>query len=52
MLLVVLRFGLKEKTPLKKLGMPDDVARTVRCLVETTYLTGVTIDLNGGLYMR
>lgn len=44
--------GLKEKTPLKKLGMPDDVARTVRYLVETTYLTGVTIDLNGGLYMR
>ena len=44
--------SLEGKTPLKKLGTPDDVARTVRYLVETTYLTGVTIDLNGGLYMR
>ncbi len=44
--------GLKEKTPLKKLGSPRDVASTVRYFVETTYLTGVTVDLNGGLYMR
>jgi 3-oxoacyl-[acyl-carrier protein] reductase len=43
---------LKEKTPLKKLGTPQEVAKTVRYLVETSYLTGVTIDLNGGLYMR
>lgn len=44
--------SLEDKTPLKKLGAPDDMAKTVRYLVETTYLTGVTIDLNGGLYMR
>ncbi len=44
--------SLEDKTPLKKLGTPDDVARSVRYLIETTYLTGVTIDLNGGLYMR
>ena len=43
---------LMKATPLGKLGTPDDVAHTVRFLIENTYMTGETIDLNGGLVMR
>lgn len=44
--------SLIENTPLKMLGSPSDVAHTVKYLSENPYLTGVTIDLNGGLYTR
>ncbi len=39
-------------TPLKKIGQPVDVARVVAMLIENEFMTGETIDVNGGLYMR
>ena len=41
-----------EKTPLKRTGVVQDVARTVQFLVESTFITGETVDCNGGLNMR
>lgn len=42
----------KEATPLKRFGSPFDVARTIKFLVESDFMTGETIDCNGGLFMR
>ena len=42
----------KESTPLKRFGAPSDVADTICFLVENEFITGETIDCNGGLYMR
>lgn len=41
------------RIPLGRLGTAEDVARVVVFLAgpESAYLTGVTIDINGGLYM-
>ncbi|MCT2591647.1 SDR family oxidoreductase [Streptomyces sp. N2-109] len=41
-----------ESTPLKRAGNVGDVARTIEYLVESTFVTGETIDCNGGLSMR
>lgn len=39
--------------PLGRLGKPEEIAKTVSFLVsgEANYITGQTIDVNGGLYM-
>lgn len=39
--------------PLKRLGRPEDVAAAVRFLAseEAGYITGATIDVNGGMFM-
>lgn len=37
--------------PLKRLGTPEDVARVVTFLAVNKYITGQTINVNGGLYM-
>ena len=42
----------KEATPLKRFGHPVDIARAVQFLVENEFMTGETIDCNGGLFMR
>ncbi|RYG07299.1 MAG: SDR family oxidoreductase, partial [Burkholderiales bacterium] len=41
------------QVPLKKLGQPADVAAAVAFLAseDGRYLTGTTIDVNGGLFM-
>jgi 3-oxoacyl-[acyl-carrier protein] reductase len=41
------------RTPLKRLGTPEDVARVVAFLAgpDSGFITGATIDVNGGLYM-
>lgn len=39
-------------TPLKKLGDPEDIAQVVAMLIENEFITGETVDVNGGLYMR
>jgi 3-oxoacyl-[acyl-carrier protein] reductase len=48
-----IRKSLVTRIPLGRLGTPEDVARVVVFLAgpEAGYLTGVTIDVNGGLYM-
>ena len=53
----VLPAELKEKLlttiPLKRLGVPEDVAAAVRflCSEEAGYITGHVLDVNGGMYM-
>jgi 3-oxoacyl-[acyl-carrier protein] reductase len=39
-------------TPLRRAGTVVDVARTIRFLVDNEFITGETIDCNGGLAMR
>jgi len=35
--------------PMKRLGKPSDILRTVEYLVDTDYITGTMINVNGGL---
>jgi acetoacetyl-CoA reductase len=37
--------------PMKKLGKPEDVAKGVIFICESDYMTGQSLNLNGGLYM-
>lgn len=39
-------------TPLKKAGEPEHIAKVVAMLIDNDFMTGETIDVNGGLYMR
>lgn len=39
-------------TPLKKIGNPIDVAKVIAMLIDNEFMTGETIDVNGGIYMR
>jgi 3-oxoacyl-[acyl-carrier protein] reductase len=41
-----------EATPLKCLGSPEMVARTIEFVIENEFMTGETVDCNGGLFMR
>ncbi len=41
-----------EKTPLKALGKAEDVASAIEFLIKNEFITGETIDVNGGLYVR
>jgi 3-oxoacyl-[acyl-carrier protein] reductase len=47
------RRGFLERTPLRRLGTAEDVARVVAFLAGpgAGFITGATIDVNGGLYM-
>jgi len=47
------RQKLIEETPLRRIGVPADVASAVRFLVsdEATFITGHVLDVNGGMYM-
>jgi len=42
-----------ETVPLRRIGTPEDVADVVEFLVseKSRYITGITIDINGGIYM-
>ena len=42
------------KTPLRRLGLPDDVASVVAflCSDDSAFVTGETITVSGGWYMR
>ena len=41
------------KVPMKKLGKPDDISNAVLFLIsdKSSYITGETIHVNGGLFM-
>ncbi|MDY0016219.1 MAG: SDR family NAD(P)-dependent oxidoreductase [Candidatus Delongbacteria bacterium] len=41
---------LIKKIPIHKLGDPADIVRTVQYIIDTEYLNGTSINLNGGLY--
>ena len=42
----------RQNTPLKRLGEAEQIAEAIRFLVESDFITGETIDVNGGLFMR
>ena len=35
--------------PFKRLGKPEEIVNTINYLINTEYITGTSIDLNGGL---
>ena len=43
-----------DRTPLRRLGTPDDIARVIAWLIsdESGFVTGETINASGGWYMR
>jgi len=47
------REALLAQVPLKRLGRPEDVASGVMYLLSehASYVTGITLDINGGMYM-
>jgi 3-oxoacyl-[acyl-carrier protein] reductase len=42
----------QENAPLKRHGHAMHIAMTVKFLIENDFITGETIDINGGLFMR
>ena len=47
------REALLSQVPIKRLGRPDEVAAGVTYLLsdQAAYVTGITLDINGGMYM-
>ncbi|MDR0690646.1 MAG: 3-oxoacyl-[acyl-carrier-protein] reductase [Streptococcaceae bacterium] len=43
---------MRQQIPLKRLGLPSDVAKVVIFLAEADYLTGQVISVDGGLVMN
>jgi acetoacetyl-CoA reductase/3-oxoacyl-[acyl-carrier protein] reductase len=41
---------IKENIPMKKFGNPIDIFTTVKYLIDCDYITGTSIDINGGLF--
>lgn len=37
--------------PMKKFGNVEDIAKTVEFLIESEYITGQVIEVNGGMNM-
>ncbi len=48
------QLAISSKIPLKRFGMPRDIAHAVCFLAsdEASFITGATLDVNGGLLMR
>lgn len=44
--------GLTERTPLGRLGEPDDVAEVIAAVLELTWVTGQTVFADGGLALQ
>jgi 3-oxoacyl-[acyl-carrier protein] reductase len=42
----------KENTPLKKIGNANHIASTIKFIIDNDFITGETIDVNAGLFMR
>jgi NAD(P)-dependent dehydrogenase (short-subunit alcohol dehydrogenase family) len=47
------RARMIDDTPLKRMGRPDEVAAAIAFLAsdDASFITGTTLDINGGLYM-
>lgn len=43
--------ALREEIPLCRIGAPQDVAKAVIGLIESEYVTGADIPVNGGFYV-
>ena len=41
-----------DATPLKRTGTAEQIAHAIRFLIENSFVTGETVDVNGGMYMR
>ena len=39
---------LKQEIPLGRIGKPEDIAKSVKALVENEYITGQVISVDGG----
>jgi len=46
-----LKERLRGLTPLNRIARPEEIASSVLFLIENRYITGETIDVNGGRYM-
>ncbi|MFP4011415.1 MAG: SDR family NAD(P)-dependent oxidoreductase [Spirochaetaceae bacterium] len=42
----------RQATPVGEFVGPEEIARTVSYILESRFLTGSTIDINGGMFMR
>lgn len=42
---------IKEEIPLNKIGVPEDIAKCAKWLIEDNYTTGQIININGGWYI-
>jgi 3-oxoacyl-[acyl-carrier protein] reductase len=42
----------KDSIPLGYTGEPEEIAGAIRFILETPFMTGETIDINGGMHMR
>ena len=43
--------GIISKIPMKRLGQTEEIAEAVLFLIQANYITGQSINVNGGLYM-
>ena len=43
---------MRQTTPLQRNGAPECIARTIGFLIDNEFVTGETVDVNGGLFMR
>jgi NAD(P)-dependent dehydrogenase (short-subunit alcohol dehydrogenase family) len=41
---------IKEKLPTRKFGDPKNIYNTVKMIIESDYMNGTSIDLNGGIF--
>jgi len=42
----------KAATPLKRIGQPEEIAAAIAYLADSLFMTGETLDVNGGWFMR
>ena len=42
----------KASTPLKRVGQPEEIAAAIAFLADNLFMTGETVDVNGGWFMR
>jgi NAD(P)-dependent dehydrogenase (short-subunit alcohol dehydrogenase family) len=45
-----MRKSLLSRIPIPKFGDPEDVFSTIQYLIKTRYITGTSLDINGGLF--